>query len=237
VPKALSEAFRHEVGLPILQAWGMTETSPIATVCAVRSERASASEDELADLRATQGLPAPLVDLRITEPDTGEALPWDGETSGEVQVRGPWIARQYYNDERGAASFTSDGWLATGDVAVVSPDGYVRLVDRTKDLIKSGGEWISSVELENHLMAHPDIVEAAVIAVPSDRWMERPLACVVVKPGASMTSEEVIGWLEPLVAKWWLPEAVEFIDEVPKTSVGKFSKKDLRDRFSDRRVP
>ena len=237
VPKALSEAFRHEVGLPILQAWGMTETSPIATVCAVRSERASASEDELADLRATQGLPAPLVDLRITEPDTGEALPWDGETSGEVQVRGPWIARQYYNDERGAASFTSDGWLATGDVAVVSPDGYVRLVDRTKDLIKSGGEWISSVELENHLMAHPDIVEAAVIAVPSDRWMERPLACVVVKPGASMTSEEVIGWLEPLVAKWWLPESVEFIDEVPKTSVGKFSKKDLRDRFSDRRVP
>ncbi len=237
VPKALSEAFRHEVGLPILQAWGMTETSPIATVCAVRSERLSASEDELADLRATQGLPAPLVDLRITEPDTGESLPWDGETSGEVQVRGPWIARQYYNDERGAASFTSDGWLATGDVAVVSPDGYVRLVDRTKDLIKSGGEWISSVELENHLMAHPDIVEAAVIAVSSDRWMERPLACVVVKPGASMTSEDVIGWLEPLVAKWWLPEAVEFIDEVPKTSVGKFSKKDLRDRFADRRVP
>jgi fatty-acyl-CoA synthase len=215
----------------------MTETSPIATVGAVRSERAGADEDELADLRATQGLPAPLVDLRITEPDTGELLPWDGETSGEVQVRGPWIARQYYNDERGSASFTSDGWLATGDVAVVSPDGYVRLVDRTKDLIKSGGEWISSVELENHLMAHPDIAEAAVIAVPSDRWMERPMACVVLEPGASLTTEQVIAWLEPLVAKWWLPESVEFIDEVPKTSVGKFSKKDLRDRFADRRVP
>jgi fatty-acyl-CoA synthase len=238
VPKALSEAYREEVGLPILQAWGMTETSPIATVCGVRSERAATStEDELADLRSRQGLPAPLVDLRIAEPQTGETLAWDDESSGEVQVRGPWIAASYYNDERGAASFTGDGWLRTGDVAVVSPDGYVRLVDRTKDLIKSGGEWISSVELENHLMAHPAVAEAAVIAIPSERWMERPMACVVVKPGASLTAEEVVEWLQPRVAKWWLPESVEFIDEVPKTSVGKFSKKDLRDKFADRRVP
>ena len=238
VPKALSEAYREEIGLPILQAWGMTETSPIATVCGVRSERAATStEDELADLRARQGLPTPLVELRIAEPETGETLPWDDESSGEVQVRGPWIAASYYNDERGAASFTEDGWLRTGDVAVVSPDGYVRLVDRTKDLIKSGGEWISSVELENHLMAHPAIAEAAVIGIPSERWMERPMACVVVKPEASLTTEEVVEWLEPRVAKWWLPETVEFIDEVPKTSVGKFSKKDLRDKFADRRVP
>jgi fatty-acyl-CoA synthase len=238
VPRALSEAYRLEVGLPIQQAWGMTETSPIATVGAVRSDLASSlGEEELADLRATQGLPAPLVDLRIAEPDSGATLPWDGETSGEVQVRGPWIAREYYNDERGAASFTKDGWLRTGDVGVVSPDGYVRLVDRTKDLIKSGGEWISSVEIENHLMAHPSIAEAAVIAIPSERWMERPMACVVVAPGATLTREEVIEWLQPRVAKWWLPEEVEFITEVPKTSVGKFSKRDLRDRFSDRRVP
>jgi acyl-CoA synthetase (AMP-forming)/AMP-acid ligase II len=238
VPRALSEAYRQEVGLPILQAWGMTETSPIATVCSVRSERAaSCSEEELADVRATAGLPAPLVELRIADPETGQTLPWDNETSGEVQVRGPWIAASYYNDERGAASFTDDGWLRTGDVGVVSPDGYVRLVDRTKDLIKSGGEWISSVELENHLMAHPAVAEAAVIGVPSERWMERPMACVVVKPESSLTSDEVIEWLRPRVAKWWLPEAVEFIDEVPKTSVGKFSKKDLRDKFSDRRVP
>jgi fatty-acyl-CoA synthase len=238
VPRALSEAYRREVGLPILQAWGMTETSPIATVCWVRSERAAVeNEDELADLRARQGLPAPLVDLRIAEPETGETLPWDDETSGEVQVRGPWIAASYYNDERGAASFTRDGWLRTGDVGVISPDGYVRLVDRTKDLIKSGGEWISSVELENHLMAHPDVAEAAVIAVPSERWMERPMACVVVKPGSTLTADEVIEWLQSRVAKWWLPETVEFIDEVPKTSVGKFSKKDLRDKFADRRVP
>ena len=179
----------------------------------------------------------PLVELRIADPDSGESLPWDGEHSGEVQLRGPWIAKQYYNDPHGDSSFTTDGWLKTGDVGVVTPDGYVRLVDRTKDLIKSGGEWISSVDLENHLMAHPDVAEAAVIAVPSDRWMERPMACVVVKEGASLTQDDIIEWLRARVAKWWLPEAVEFIDEVPKTSVGKFSKKDLRDRFSDRRVP
>jgi fatty-acyl-CoA synthase len=239
VPKALSEAYRVEVGLPILQAWGMTETSPLCTVARVRRERqeAAAVEEDLADIRATVGLPAPLVALRIAVPDTGESLPWDDEATGEVQVRGPWVARSYYNDERGASSFTADGWLRTGDVGAVSPDGYVRLVDRTKDLIKSGGEWISSVELENHLMAHPDIAEAAVIAVASERWMERPMACVVLEPGSTLTREDVIAWLTPRVAKWWLPDDVEFIDEVPKTSVGKFSKKDLRDRFADRQLP
>jgi fatty-acyl-CoA synthase len=237
VPQALSEAYRKEVGLPILQAWGMTETSPLATVARVRKERvATGDEDEIAEVRATQGLPAPLVELRIAEPETGEPLPWDGTTSGEVQVRGPWVAARYYNDPQGDSSFTKDGWLRTGDVGVVTPDGYVKLVDRTKDLIKSGGEWISSVELENHLMAHPAVAEAAVIAVPSERWMERPMACVVLKPGETLTKEDVITWLQPRVAKWWLPDDVEFIDEVPKTSVGKFSKKTLRDRFADRRV-
>jgi fatty-acyl-CoA synthase len=237
VPKALSEAYRLEVGLPILQAWGMTETSPMATVCSVRSDRANGNPDALAELRAKQGIAAPLVELRIADPDSGEELPWDDEATGEVQVRGPWIARQYYNDDRGDSSFTTDGWLRTGDVGAVDPDGYVRLIDRTKDLIKSGGEWISSVEIENHLMAHPSIAEAAVIAVPSDRWMERPMACVVLKPGQSLTTEEVTAWLAPRVAKWWLPDQIEFIDEVPKTSVGKFSKKDLRQRYADRRVP
>ncbi len=236
VPRALSEAYRQDVGLPITQAWGMTETSPLATVATVRSERAGASDDELADIRATQGLPAPMVELRIADPDSGEKLPWDGETSGEVQVRGPWIARRYYNDPRGDTQFTADGWLRTGDVGIVSPDGYVRLVDRTKDLIKSGGEWISSVDLENEIMGHPAVAEAAVIAVPSEKWMERPMACVVVKAGQQLTAGELRSWLEPRVARWWLPELIEFIEEVPKTSVGKFSKKDLRDRFSDRRV-
>ncbi len=237
VPRALSEAYRQDVGLPILQAWGMTETSPLATVATIRSERAGDSDEELAEIRATQGLPAPMVELRIADPESGERLPWDGETSGEVQVRGPWIARRYYNDPRGDTQFTADGWLRTGDVGTVTPDGYVRLVDRTKDLIKSGGEWISSVDLENEIMGHPAVAEAAVIAVPSDKWMERPMACVVVKPGGELTADGLRSWLEPRVAKWWLPEVIEFIEEVPKTSVGKFSKKDLRERFSDRRVP
>jgi fatty-acyl-CoA synthase len=237
VPKALSEQYRREVGLPIIQGWGMTETSPLGSMGRIRSDRGDLGAEGRADLLATQGIPAPFVELRIADPDTGEILPWDGKTSGELQARGPWIARSYYNDDRGAASFTGTGWLRTGDVATISPDGYLQLVDRTKDLIKSGGEWISSVELENHLMAHPDIAEAAVIAVPSERWMERPMACVVVRAGATVSADEVLRWLSPRVAKWWLPDAVEFIDEVPKTSVGKFSKKDLRDRFADRRLP
>jgi fatty-acyl-CoA synthase len=215
----------------------MTETSPLATVANVSSSHAGDTEDELADLRATQGMPAPLVELRIAEPDTGQPLPWDGTTSGEVQVRGPWIAKRYYNDARGDGQFTDDGWLRTGDVGVVTPDGYIRLVDRTKDLIKSGGEWISSVDLENEIMGHPAVAEAAVIAIPSEKWMERPMACVVRKPGEQLEAEELRAWLEPRVAKWWLPEIIEFIEEVPKTSVGKFSKKTLRDQFVDRRVP
>ena len=237
VPRALSEAYRTDVGLPITQAWGMTETSPLATVCIVRRERAGGTDDELADLRTTVGLPSPLVELRIADPETNESLPWDDKTSGEVQVRGPWIARQYYNDSRGDTQFTADGWLRTGDVGIVSPDGYVRLVDRTKDLIKSGGEWISSVDLENEIMGHPAVAEAAVIAVPSERWMERPMACVVLKPGETLDADTLRAWLEPRVAKWWLPEAIEFIAEVPKTSVGKFSKKTLREQFADRKVP
>jgi fatty-acyl-CoA synthase len=232
VPKSLSEGFRAKIGLPITQAWGMTETSPVASVGIVKRQLTGLPDDELADLRATQGLPAPGVDVRIVEPGSTDELPWDGKTTGELQCRGPWIAKDYYNDPRSRDSFTADGWLRTGDVAAISPEGYIRLVDRTKDLVKSGGEWISSVELENELMAHPAVAEAAVIGVPHEKWQERPLACVVVKPGASVTSDELIEFLRPRVAKWWLPDAVEFIDEVPKTSVGKFSKKDLRVRFA-----
>jgi fatty-acyl-CoA synthase len=237
VPKALSEAFREQVGLPITQAWGMTETSPIASVGGVKSALAGRPEDELADVRASQGLVAPGVDLRIVDPESGDEAPWDGKTSGELQARGPWIAADYYNDPRSRESFTADGWLRTGDVAVIDPEGYIRLVDRTKDLVKSGGEWISSVELENELMAHPKVAEAAVIGVPHERWVERPLACVVVAEGEQLTKNEVLEFLAPRVAKWWLPDDVVFIDEVPKTSVGKFSKKDLRDRFADYKLP
>jgi fatty-acyl-CoA synthase len=237
VPKALSEGYRAKIGRPILQAWGMTETSPLATVCGQRSTFDELPEEDLADIRATQGVSVPGVELRIVEPGSTEELPWDGEASGEIQVRGPWIARDYYDDPRSGESFTPDGWLRTGDVGTVNPEGYVRLVDRTKDLIKSGGEWISSVALENEIMAHPDVAEAAVIGIPDERWQERPLACVVRKPGSAVTAEELLDWLQPKVARWWLPDGCVFIEEVPKTSVGKFSKKTLRDRFADYELP
>jgi fatty-acyl-CoA synthase len=237
VPKALSEGYRAAIGLPILQAWGMTETSPLASVCGLRSTLAGQSDADLADLRASQGIAVAGVEMRIVEPGTTDELPWDAEARGEIQVRGPWIARGYYDDPRSGESFTPDGWLRTGDVGTVTPEGYVRLVDRTKDLIKSGGEWISSVALENELMAHPDVVEAAVIAIADERWQERPLACVVRKPDATITPDELLDWLRPRVARWWVPDGCVFIDEVPKTSVGKFSKKTLRERFADYQLP
>ena len=237
VPKALSEAYREQVGLPILQAWGMTETSPVASVANITSDLAGLPEAELADLRATQGRPLVGVELRIADQETGEALAWDGVSRGELQAAGPWITASYYDDPRSPDSFTADGWLRTGDVAVITPEGYVRIVDRTKDVVKSGGEWISSVELENEIMAHPAVAEAAVIGVSHPRWSERPLACVVVKPGAELSTEELLAFLDGRVAKWWLPDDVVFIDEVPKTSVGKFSKKDLRDRFANHVLP
>jgi fatty-acyl-CoA synthase len=237
VPRALSESYREAIGVPMLHAWGMTETSPIATISVLRSNHAELTEAERADLRARQGQAVPLVDLRLVDPGTGEIQPWDDVTSGEIQAAGPWIAAEYYRGEGGGAQFTEDGWLRTGDVAAVDRYGSVRLVDRTKDLIKSGGEWIGSVELENEIMAHPKVAEAAVIAIPHEKWVERPLACVVVKSGETLTAEEVIAHLEPRVAKWWLPDAVEFIDEVPKTSVGKFSKKTLREKFGGYQVP
>lgn len=236
VPRALSEGYREALGLPILQAWGMTETSPIATMSAPHSRYAALTEDERADARARQGRAVPLVDLRLVDPDSGQVQPWDDVATGEIQAAGPWIAAEYYRGEGGGAQFTADGWLRTGDVASVDRYGSVRLVDRTKDLIKSGGEWIGSVELENEIMAHPKVAEAAVIAIPHERWVERPLACVVVKPGETLTGEEVLEFLTPRVAKWWLPDAVEFIDEVPKTSVGKFSKKTLREKFGGYRM-
>jgi fatty-acyl-CoA synthase len=237
VPKALSEGFRTKIGLPILQAWGMTETSPLVSVCNVKSTMRDRPEAELAELRTSVGLVTFPIEFRIVEQGTLRRLPWDGTSRGELQVRGPWIARTYYDDERAAESFTEDGWLRTGDVAVVSDEGYISLVDRTKDVIKSGGEWVSSVELENEIMAHPAVKEAAVIGVHHPKWGERPLACVAVKDGTTLTKEELDDFLLTRVSKWWLPDDVVFIDEVPKTSVGKFSKKTLRERFADYVLP
>jgi fatty-acyl-CoA synthase len=182
----------------------------------------------------SQGRWVPGVDVRLVG-DDGEEVAWDGKSMGEIWIRGPWVARQYYGDAEPDPGKFQDGWLRTGDVATVDELGYLRIVDRTKDLVKSGGEWISSVELEGHIMAHPEVLEAAVIGVPDARWDERPMACVVLRPEARdrVTAEDVIEFLRPRVAKWWLPDQVVFIDEVPKTSVGKFDKKVLRSRFSE----
>jgi fatty-acyl-CoA synthase len=237
VPKSLSEGFREQTGLPILQAWGMTETSPIAAVCHLDSDQELLPVEEKAELRTQVGRIVFGTECRVVEPESTTEVAWDGESSGELQCRGNWIAAEYYDDERSDESFTDDGWLRTGDVATMDARGRIRLVDRTKDLIKSGGEWISSVELENELMAHPKIAEAAVIGVAHPKWGEAPLACVVKAPGEDLTEEEVIAFLEGKIAKWQLPKGVIWIDEVPKTSVGKFSKKTLREDFSGTLMP
>ena len=233
-PKTLIELFDKKYGAYMLHAWGMTEMSPLGTVCRPRSYMDSLPEDERYNVRAKQGAIVAGVDMRIVD-DAGKIQPWDGKSVGEIQVRGPWITSGYYNNPAGAAQFTEDGWFRTGDVASIDPDGYVQITDRTKDLIKSGGEWISSVDMESTIMGHPKVLEAAVIAVPHPQWVERPLACVVPKPEfkGSLTESEILDYLKPLVAKWWLPDEVRFIEAVPKTSVGKFDKKVLRERFKD----
>lgn len=232
LPPALWEAFVTEVGVPLLQAWGMTETSPLGTVARLPAEVADDAPLEVRrHFACSQGVPVAGVELRVVG-ENGEEVAADGRTMGEIEVRGPWIAAGYYR-EPDPLKF-ADGWLRTGDVATVDERGYVRIVDRTKDLVKSGGEWISSVELESHLMAHPGVLEAAVIAVPDRRWGERPLACVVLRPEAQgrVAAEELLQHLRPRVPRWWLPESIVFVDEVPKTSVGKFDKKALRARFA-----
>ncbi len=237
VPKALSEAYREQTGMPILQAWGMTETSPVISVAHVKSILADATEDERADMRATIGRPIFGSEIRVVDPVTLEPVPPDRKTQGELQAAGGWVAKSYYNDDRSPESFTEDGWLRTGDVATMDEHGYARIVDRTKDVVKSGGEWISTVELENEIMAHPKVAEAAVIGIPHPKWDERPLACVVVKEGEEISKTEILSFLEGRIAKWWMPDDVVFVDEVPKTSVGKFSKKTLRENFQGYVLP
>ncbi|MFB4316550.1 long-chain fatty acid--CoA ligase [Actinomadura sp. 21ATH] len=226
VPAALMRGF-DEIGVRIVQAWGMTETSPVATMA---HPPVGADADAAWAARVSQGRVLAGLEMRIVG-DGDTVLPEDGEAVGEVEIRGPWITGAYHLDEDPARFH--DGWLRTGDVGTLSPDGYLVLTDRAKDVIKSGGEWISSVELENHLMAHPDILEAAVVGVPDDRWQERPLASVVVREGAAVTAEALREFLSGRIPKWQLPERWSFIESVPKTSVGKFDKKVLRRRYAD----
>ncbi|MFA7506051.1 MAG: long-chain fatty acid--CoA ligase [Burkholderiaceae bacterium] len=233
-PESLIRAFARN-GVELAQGWGMTETSPLATVFNLKPELADVDEDEWFRRRALQGIPVPLVDIRIMD-DEGRIGAWDGVTVGELQTRGPYITGSYYGDGDEPDKFTDDGWLRTGDVAAIDSHGFMRITDRTKDLIKSGGEWISSVDLENAIMAHPAVAEAAVIAVAHPKWTERPLACVVLKPGASLDTEELRKHLSGSFAAWQLPDAVEFIDEIPRTSTGKFWKARLREQFADRKA-
>ncbi len=228
-PRAMIEGFQERHGLRVLHAWGMTEMTPLGTVSRLTSELESAPPETQYDYRAKQGQPAPLVEVRAR---TGDGLaPWDGKTMGELEVRGPWVARAYFEAPEAADHFTEDGWFRTGDIVTIDPRGYVEIQDRAKDVIKSGGEWISSVALENALMGHPAVAEAAVIAVPHVRWQERPLAVVVLKAGAGATPEELIDWLRPSFSSFQLPDAVELVDEIPKTAAGKFRKTALRERF------
>jgi fatty-acyl-CoA synthase len=228
MPIALAQGFQERHGVELRHAWGMTETSPMGTVAT--PVPGLGAEAEWA-LRATQGAAVPFVELRVTDAE-GELLAWDGVSSGELEVRGPWVAASYYKEPDGSEKF-HDGWLRTGDVANVDARGYVQITDRSKDIVKSGGEWISSVTLENELMAHNAVIEAAVIAVADERWGERPLACVVLHEGASATVGELVEHLRPRVAKWWLPQEFAFLDLIPKTSVGKFDKKLLRAQLED----
>ncbi len=230
VPESLIRAYA-KLGIEIIQGWGMTETSPLATIAKVTQTQGEVSDDERFATMASQGYPLPLVELRILG-DEGEQ-PWDGKAVGEIQVHGPWITGSYHNLPASQDSFTEDGWLRTGDVAAVTPLGFVKITDRTKDLIKSGGEWISSVDLENAIMGHPSVAEAAVIAVPHPKWAERPLAVIVFKKDAKATSDELKQFLSGKFAKWAVPDAYAFVDAIPRTSTGKFLKTKLREQFRD----
>jgi acyl-CoA synthetase (AMP-forming)/AMP-acid ligase II len=230
-PRSMIAAFRQRHGLDVCHGWGMTETSPVASVTDLPGDLRYADEETRLDYIALQGIPLPFVEVRARDID-GNGIPWDGEAMGELEIRGPWIAASYYDTPEQVDRWTADGWFRTGDIVSIDERGFISIQDRVKDVIKSGGEWISSVALENALMGHPAIAEAAVIAVPDEKWTERPLAVVVLKPDQSATPEELREHLAGSFAKFWLPDAFEFVDEIPKTAVGKFRKTALREMFT-----
>ena len=230
-PRAMIEAFKRRHGLEICHGWGMTETSPVAAVTDLPGELRDADEETRIDYTTLQGIPLPFVEVRARDVE-GNLIPWDGEAIGELECRGPWVASSYYDTPEQADRWTSDGWFCTGDIVSIDEHGFIVIKDRSKDMIKSGGEWISSVALENELMGHPAVAEAAVIGVPDEKWSERPLAVVVLRPGEKATPEELRDHLAGGFARFWLPDSFEFVDEIPKTAVGKFRKTALRDQFA-----
>ena len=237
VPLAVLQTYRDRLGIEMVHAYGMTEAAPLISVNRRRTWLDSLSEEERLDLCSRQGVIAPGVEMKLVD-ENGTEAQWDGEQRGELWFRGAWVADRYVDDERSAETFV-DGWYHSGDIASIDPDGYIQIVDRVKDMVKSGGEWISSVDLESAIMAHPDVLEAAVIAIPHPQWQERPLACVVARAnsGDQLNRDTILEFINDKFARWWLPDDVVFIDEIPKTSVGKFDKKVLRDRFESHASP
>ena len=235
-PRSMIDAYKTRHGLHVVHGWGMTETSPVASISDLYGELRDADWTTQLDYLEMQGVPLPFVELRARDAD-GNELPWDDQAMGELEIRGPWVASGYYDTPEQADRWTDDGWFKTGDIVSMHPRGFIRIQDRTKDVIKSGGEWISSVALENALMGHPAVAEAAVIAVPDEKWAERPLAVIVLRPGQTATADELRTFLEGRFAKWWLPDTFEFVAEIPKTAVGKFRKTALREMFAKQPAP
>ena len=232
-PPSLIAGFRRH-GIDMVHAWGMTETSPLGSLARLKASLETLPDDQKLAILSKQGIIVPTIECRIMDMETGQELPWDGAAIGELQVRGPYITGSYYHDPDSAEKFM-DGWLRTGDVATIDAEGYIQLVDRTKDLVKSGGEWISSVELENAIMAHPKVLEAAVVGLPHPRWQERPVAAVVARAECreDICAEEIRDFLAAQVAKWWLPDEIIFVEAIPRTSVGKFAKTRLREQLAE----
>jgi fatty-acyl-CoA synthase len=234
-PLSLMKGLNEKYGFPIRQAYGMTETSPMALVSATKSYMSDWPMEKIYDIRSSAGMPALGVEMKIVT-DQGNEVRMDGREWGEIYLRGPWIAREYFKDPENTDNSFIDGWLHTGDIATMDEEGYVKLVDRKKDLIKSGGEWISSVDIENSLMTCPKIMEAAVIGIPDAKWQERPLACIALYPGETITMNEIKEYLKDKITPWWIPEQFISMNQIPKTSVGKFNKRELRQLFSEGRI-
>jgi len=236
VPESMIREFRDEHDVLVIQGWGMTEMSPLGTAGTIKAGMEDLTPDELVSLQAKAGRGIFGVEMRIVD-DNGNELPWDGVAYGALQVCGPWICSGYYRLDGDGGAHTDDGWFDTGDVATIDPNGYMAITDRTKDVIKSGGEWISSIDVENTAMGHDAVAEAAVIGVPHPKWSERPLLVVILAEGEETTKEELLGWLEGKIAKWWIPDDVAFVDEIPHTATGKIKKIELRKQFADYQLP
>ena len=236
VPESMIREFRDKHDVAVQQGWGMTETSPLGTVASLKAGMESLSPEEIVAIKAKAGRGIFGIEMRLVD-DAGRELPWDGQATGSLQVRGPWVCSDYFRLEGASSSHTPDGWFETGDVGNIDPEGYLQITDRTKDVIKSGGEWISSILIENAAVGHPAVSQAAVIGVQHEKWSERPLLIVLKAEGKDVTREEILAWLDGKMASWWLPDDVVFVDELPYTATGKIRKTELRKQFSDYRLP